>query len=218
MHRNWHICVFYCTSSDRSTWKQTTLADCDFIVKFISHWKLPVLCKPAGQYVRWFVTLFFFFFNSRKKTSTFEALGLIESSSLTSPSLGEPKCHRSLLRKKIYYIYYIDSLTPTCRTEWHRWMTAREQGPSHFFWGNRKMKERFDKIIQDWLPLFSAKLCFLFTSRLRFAQSFQWINFLNPLYFFASPWIAKKPPPAKVCSAELHKQDLECTLRWLTPS
>lgn len=167
MHWNWHICVFYCTSSDRSTSKQTTVADCDFIVKFISHWKLSVLCKPA-----------------EKKTSTFGGLGLIESSSLTSPSLGESKCHRSLLRKKIYYIYYMESLTATCRTEWHRWLTAREQGPSHFFWGNRKMKERFDKIIQDCLPLFSAKLCFLFTSRLRFAQSFQWINFLKPPLFF----------------------------------
>lgn len=215
MHRNWHICVFYCTSSDRSTSKHTTVADCDFIVKFISHWKLPILCKPAGQYVRWFVTLFFFFFNSRRKTSTFEALGLIESSSLTSHSLGEPKRHRSLLRKKIYQIYHIDSLTPTCRTEWHRWMTAREQGPSRFF----KMKERFDKIIQDCLPLFSAKLCFLFTSRLRFAQSFQWINFLKPPFFFLLLLeLLKKPPPAKVCSTELHKQDLECTLRWLTPS
>lgn len=100
------------------------------------------------------------------------------------PFLGEPQLHGLSLQKKIYYIHYTDSLIATCWTEWQWRMTAWEQETSYFIWRDRKMNERFDKIIKDCLSLFSAKLSFFVTWRLCFAQIFQWINILKLLFFF----------------------------------
>lgn len=207
MQWNQHICFFCCRSSDHFNPKQ--VAGLDVTVRFIFCWDFSVLCQNQSQDVRWFMTLFFFQLPKKRHW-------LLRSSDklnphLWLPFLGEPQLHRLSLQKKIYYIHCTDSLIATCWTEWHWRMTAWEQGTSHFIWRDRKMNERFDKIIKDCLSPFSAKLSFFVTWRLCFAQIFQWINILKLLFFFlfiffffASPWITKKPQPNSVFSADLH--------------